>query len=133
MRDRGWVASGSGPIKDDLKWHDLRDVTSKAFSRYRESGKSFRTRGIYWTDEKNEVRRLWVPPTLATDLSVVMLKSVPGDYEGRLWQHVEIKAHFEKESGDYSVHVDSIRPLEPGETMHHRDFKPPGKLAEKTR
>jgi len=128
--DWGWVASGSAPIKDDLKWYDLRFVASDAFSQYKESGKSFRTRGVYHNSEEKMERRLWIPPTLATQLSVIMLKSMPENCEPKQWQHVEVKAHFQKEPSGYSLHVDSIRPLKPGETMHHPDFKPPHKLPE---
>lgn len=132
VRDWAWVASGSGPIKDDLKWYDLRDVTSTAFSRCKKPRKSFRTRGIYYIDEKRTMPRLWIPPTLATPRLVVELKSLPGDYEGGNLQHVQIEARFEEESADHCIlHVDSIRPLKPGETMHHPDFKPPEKPAEK--
>ena len=133
IRDWGWVASGPGPVKDDLKWHDLRDVTAEAFSKYKKSGNSFLTRGVYVNSEESKTTRLWVLPTPATRLAVTILESVPQVYKGRMWQHVEIKAHLEKESGEYSLHVDSIRPLKPGETMHHCDFKPPEKLVEKSR
>ena len=132
IRDWAWVASASGSIKDDFKWYDLRLVTADAFSQNRELGKPFRTRGIYYVDAKRTMPKLSIPPTLATQQLVVALKSIPDDYEGKLWQHVEIKAHFEKESDGYSLHADSIRPLKPGETMHHRNFKPPNKPSEES-
>lgn len=135
IRDWAWIASVPRPVVDDFKWFDLRDVVSENFSQYRESGESFRTRGIYVGSE-DEISRLWVPPTPATKLSTIVLESMPRDYDGKQWQHVEMKANFEEQPSSYSgylLHVDSIRPLKPGETMHHRDFKPPAKPAEETR
>jgi hypothetical protein len=75
-----------------------------------------------------------MPPTLATPQLLVLLNSLPGDFKGGEYQHVEVKARFEQEHPFHCLlHVDSIRPLRPGETMHHRDFKPPAKPAEETR
>ncbi|MHC4508988.1 MAG: hypothetical protein ACYTAO_08515 [Planctomycetota bacterium] len=128
--DWGWVASGSDPINDDLKWHDPRVVASDAFFQYKVSRKSFRTRGVYFNTKKTMTPELWIPPTLATKQSRIMLNSMPENYEAKLWQHVEITAHFQWEPSEYSLHVDSIRPLKPGETMHHPDFKPPDKPSE---
>lgn len=133
IRDWGWVVSGSGPVKDDFKWHDLRDVASEAFSQYKESGKSFRTRGILWTDEKNETAILWVPATPTTEPVWMPPKSMPENYAGKAGEHLEIKAHFEKEPAGCSLHVDSARPLKPGETMHYPRFRPTNKPSEKIR
>jgi hypothetical protein len=130
IRDWGWVASGSGPIKDDFKWHDFRDVASDAFSQYKQSGKSFRTRCIFWTDEKHEKAMLWIPATPATEPVWMQPKSMPENYTGEAGEHLEIEAHFERDSSGCSQHVDSVRPLKPGETMHHPDFKPPEKVPE---
>lgn len=127
IRDWGWVMSGSGPVKDDFKWHDLRDVVSEVFSQYKESGKSFRTRGIFWTDNKNEKATLWIPATPATEPVWIQSMSMPKNYAGKTGEHLEIKAHFEKEPAGFSLHVDSACPLIPGETMHHPEFKPPNK------
>lgn len=83
--------------------------------------------------DKQKVSWLWIPPTPTTTLLVLGLKSIPDYYKGAENQHVEIKGHFEQVSTDYTVYVDKIRPLKPGETMHHPDFKPPKKPPEKTR
>jgi len=96
IRDCAWVASVAAPVKDDFTWHDLRDVTSETFSQHRESGESFRTRGIYVSSENAEIARLWIPPTPATKLSVTVIESIPRDNGGKQWQHVEINAHFER-------------------------------------
>lgn len=137
VRDWGWVASGSGPVKDDFKWHDFRDVVSEGFSQYKKSGKSFRTRCVFWEDKKRKEEMLWVPATPVTELIGMSPKSMPKNYAPKTGEHLEINAHFEKEAAGYSLHVGSVRPLKPGETMHHPEFKPPDKPltkpAEKTR
>jgi hypothetical protein len=127
IRDWGWVLSTSIPVKDDFKWHDFRDVVSETFSQYKESGKSFRTRCILWKDKKNEEIVLWIPATPATESVWIELKSMPDNYDKKNGEHLEIKAHYEKKTDGYSLHVDSVRPLKPGETMHHPGFKPPEK------
>ena len=131
--DWQWVALGSKPVKDDFKWHDARIILSDVFDKLRESGKSFRTRGIYFKGGGAVASRLRIPSTPTTRAITIPLESVPENREGKAVERVEITAHFAKESGDYSLHVDSIRPLKPGETMHHRDFKPPEKPAENQR
>ena len=132
IRDWGWVMSGSGEIKDDFKWHDLRDVVSEVFALRKESGESFRTRAVYWTDEKGKETMFWMPATPATDPVRILPESMPEKHAAKTGRHVEITAHFEKKANDYSVHVDSIRLLKPGETMHHPDFKPPDKPSTKS-
>ena len=133
IQDWGWVAAVSEPVKDDFRWYDLHIVESEAFSKYKESGKSFRTRGIYFESSDSKQAGLWIPATPATDLLMIWFNSVPESQTIKHKQHVEIRAHFEKKSDCYSLHVDSIRPLRPGETMHHPDFKPPEKPPKKTR
>jgi hypothetical protein len=132
VRDWGWFLSAPGPVKDDFKWHDLRTVASEDFSPYKELGKSFRTRGAYVIGAEKTMPRLWIPETFASPRLLVELKSVPVDFKVELFQHVEVKAHFEDEVAEHCIlHVDSIRPLKPGETMHHPDFKPPAKPEQK--
>jgi hypothetical protein len=133
IRDWGWVLSGSVPVKDDFKWHDFRDVATEDVSKFKQSGKSFRTRCVLWTDKKNEKISLWIPATPATELVVMPPKSMPENFVKKWGEHLEIKAHFEKDTDGYSLHVDSIRPLKPGETMHHPGFRPNKDLSEKNR
>jgi len=132
IHDWGWVMSGSGEIKDDFRWHDLRDVVSEVFSSRKESGESFRTRAIYWTNEKSKKAMFWMPATPATDIVGIPPESMPKNHTIQTGRHVEITAHFEKKATGYSLHVDSIRLLKPGETMHHPDFKPPEKPSQET-
>ena len=108
-------------------------MVSDVFSQYKESGKSFRTRCVFWEDKKRKKEMLWVPATPATEPVWMPPKSMPESYTAKTGEHLEIKAHFEKESAGYSLHVDSVRPLKPGETIHHPEFKPPNKPPEKTR
>ncbi|MHC4700880.1 MAG: hypothetical protein ACYTFQ_09920 [Planctomycetota bacterium] len=129
--DLQWVALAPKPVRDDFKWTDARVVASEAFLRFKESGKSFCTRGIYYGNYVAESPRLRIPQTPTTRPVTILLDLLPEDYTARAGQHVEIKAHYEKDSGDYSLHVDSIRPLKPGETMHHPNFKPPAKPEQK--
>jgi hypothetical protein len=130
VRDWGWVLSTSIPIKEDFKWHDFSDVVTEDVSKFKKSGKSFKTRAILWTHEESKDVIFWIPATPATDFALIKCKSIPDNYNKKTGEHLEIKAHFEKETDGYSLHVDSVRPLKPGETMHHPGFKPPERPSE---
>ena len=140
--DLQWMALASKPVKDDFKWHDARVVASDAFAEFRESGKLFRTRGMYCKDPSRFQlyrqattepvgipAKLMIHSTPTTPTVVISLKSTLDHRVRRSGEHVEIKAHFEKEPDGYFLRVDSMRPLKRGETMHHPDFKPPDKSA----
>ena len=133
IRDWGWVLSTSIPVKDDFKWRDFRDVTTEDVSKFKQSGKSFRTRAIFWTNKKKDMAVLWVPATPVTESVWIKPMSMPDNYDKKNGEHLEIKAHFEKEIDFYSLFVDSVRPLKPGETIHHPGFRPINDLSEKNR
>ena len=136
--DLMWVERGGGPVRDDGKWHDARSIGTDAFEEIKESGAQFTSRGIFFRSSTEEPNYLEIPATPTTKLKLIPLRFVRGlrgDERSTIGHrvHVEVKARFEKVGDDYLLKVPSvrsIRPLKPGETMHHPSFKPPNQTLE---
>jgi hypothetical protein len=132
QEDLQWVALGGGPAKDDGDWIDARLIPTPEFKDIAKSGTNFRTRGIFFNATNNEPATLNIPNTQAAPYMALPLHVTPKglpDYRGC---HVEISAHFVADEDGYLLHVDKVRLLQPGETMHKEDYKPPNNLFQDT-
>lgn len=127
--DLQWVALAEEPVEDDGNWYDARLIRTGTFTAIMESGRNFMTRGIFLNRGKDEPSYLWIPDTPTTRSEYLPMHSLPEKHQGRGGSHVEIRAHFVKEEKGYRLHVDSIKELKPGETMHHPNFNPPNKTS----
>ena len=108
--------------KDNWEWIDARLIWTV------ELGKQFVTRGIVRGISRRKPPVLLIPCTPTTPREEIPIQHLPEDFSDEDFgnvEFVEIGAHFEKNNGDHLLHVDWIRSLKPGETIHHPDFKAP--------
>lgn len=120
--DLRWCALSCGKqVEDNTNWYDARVIGTTAFRSVRESSAVFVTRGIYFMADGSAC--LWIPETRSTEGFSIDIDPQPIS----CYRHVEISAHFMKDTNGFRLVVDSIRPLEPGETIHRPDFVPPKK------
>ncbi len=131
--DLEWVALAEEPVEDDGKWCDGRLLRTASFAPIMNSETNFLTRGIFFAGSTNEPAHLWIPDTPTTKSEYLPLNTLPAKHDGTDGSHVEIQAHFVDQEDHYELHVDQVRKLKPGETMHHPDFKPPNKEIQPTK
>lgn len=119
--DMEWVALGEEDAvdADEYDWVDGRLLPTPVVQEYIESGDSFRTRGIYFPDDK--LAYLWIPETPKTKSDYLPLNRMP-EAEIARGSHVEISAHFYELEQGYGLEVETIRSLKPGETIHHPKY-----------
>ena len=127
--DWKWVLQASEPVKDDRQWIDARLIAKPDFMSKQKSSKSFVTRGILCPEGPNPPAHLYIPSTPMSKLEWISLYQLPEKYKTKYHTHVEIKGHFEKVDNRRQLHIDSIRPLKPGETIHQPEFKPAEKIS----
>lgn len=118
--DFEWVAlAGEELPKDDFDWVDGRFLPTPIVGQFVESGETFRTRGILTLHE--EISYLWIPETSKTGSEYLPMNKMIESEIGR-GSHVEVVVHFYQLEDGYGIEVDSIRSLEPGETIHNPNF-----------
>ena len=119
--DMQWVALGEGAANaaDANDWIDGRLLLTPRVRQLLESGEKFRTRGIFFSGE--ELSHLWIPDTPKTPAEQLPIHRLP-EAEIAQGSHVEVSAHFYKLEEGYGLEVESIKSLDPGETIHHPDF-----------
>lgn len=122
--DLQWVALADKPVDDDGLWCDGRLLYAESSWSIMASGTTFLTRGVFISGSTNTPARLWIPETPTTESRHYPIEKLPEKHDGTDGSHVEIRAHFVKGKDFYDLHVDHVRPLKPGETIHHPDFKP---------
>jgi len=128
QEDLEWVAFSGGPAKDSGDWIDARTLPTPETKSIATSGINFQTRGIFFNATTNEPATLNIPNTRATPYMALPLHVTPKGLPDYTGCHVEIRAHFVKDEDGYLLHVDSLRLLQPGETIHKADYKPPNNL-----
>ena len=122
VSDLIWAGKSVCYSKEDWEWIDARLI------RTVELGKQFVTRGGIYSKRGRKPLVLIIPCTPTTPREEILIQHLPEDFPDKDFlyvEFVEIGAHFEKSNGDYSLYVDWIRELMPGETIHHPSFKAP--------
>lgn len=124
--DMQWVAMGDGlaPPAHTMDWIDGRFLPSPMMYPFMQDKRSFKTRGIFFTDE--EGASLWIPETVKTQPLTLPVNKIPADNTIPKGSHVEIEARFYETEEHYELEATSIRLLRPGETIHHPTY--PAKL-----
>ncbi len=125
--DMQWVALGEGleNTTGDADWIDGRLLPTPVIYPFMQNKQVFKTRGIFFTDEEGPY--LWIPETKETrPLNLPIHKSPPTEIAKG--SHVEIEARFYLAGENFELEATSIRPLKPGETIHHSSF--PAQLKE---
>lgn len=132
QEDLQWVALGGGPAKDNGDWIDARVLPTPAVKDLAVAGTNFLTRGIFFNATTNGPATLNIPHTRATPYMALPLHVTPKDLPDYRGSHIEIRAHFVRDEDGYLLHVDKVRLLQPGETMHKADYQPPNNLLQDT-
>ena len=119
--DMRWVALGGEEFEesDEGDWIDGRLLRTPMIQPYVENSVTFKTRGIFSTEEG--LASLWIPDTPKTEPASLPLNRVT-KIENAEGSHVEVAAHFYKMDEGYGLEAESIRLLVPGETIHHPNF-----------
>lgn len=114
--DMEWVALAEQPVPDSGDWLDGRLISNE---KRREE---FKTRGIFFPARKEQPAELSIPETPTTPAVPYILEAVPAtDIPGG--SHVEVTLEADAEAQWDRLRVKSIRQLEPGESIHHKDFR----------
>ncbi len=114
--DLQWVALAREPIIDDGDWTDARLLNLSS------DKETIKTRGILFLAHKDKrPAELWIPRSPQTEAVHIPLHQISETNVPPPGSHVEIWLQLD-EKGQKNM-VSKIRALEPGETIHHPDFK----------
>ena len=82
----------------------------------------FITRGLFRPPNASGYANLVVPETRLTPFVLLPLKTIPDGFCGTNNMPVEVEVKFELIGKHRALNVESIRPLRPGESIHHPRF-----------
>ncbi len=113
-----------GPQAEDTgsaDWIDGRLLFGPFAQSLKESGESFKVRGIYFS--RNGEFSLWIPDTPKTRQRHLPIHRFRIPIHSANGSHVELTARFVlNEQGETELHADALRPLRGGETIHSTLF-----------
>ena len=110
-------------VEEDWQWYDARLLESKAFDDIKIAGTPFKTRAIFDPAPYVKGASLYVNMTPTTNYIRLKVKEMPEVDKKLHYRPVEVDAYYVESKKGYDLYIDTIRPLSPGETVHHKDFK----------
>lgn len=122
--DLEFCAIGNAELDASGDWIDGRLIDIREAHDLFETGKPFRMRGIFFTnDDGAPPAYLWIPDTPKTQSVQLPINELPDNYQAAEGSHVEVAGRFQPApDGGHHFVASSIQPLKPGQTIHDPEY-----------